>query len=45
MEVGLKIGNWVWPCSLRYLAEFGRFWGLLHKGGWRYKDTFCEWNV
>jgi len=21
---------------LRYLTEFGRFWGLLRKSGWRY---------
>ena len=31
---------------LRYFAEFGSFWGLLHKsGGRRYTDTFCELNV
>jgi len=26
----------------RYFAEFGRFWGLLRKSGWRYTDTFCR---
>jgi len=30
---------------LRYFAELGRLQSPLCKSSWRYKYTFCEWNV
>jgi len=31
---------------MHYFAELCSFWGpKLCKSGWRYTDTFCEWNV
>jgi len=37
--------NGVITIILRYFGELGSFCGLLRKSGWRYADTFCEWNV
>jgi len=31
--------------GLRYFAELGSFCSLLLKSGWRYTNTFSEWNV
>jgi len=39
------IMNGVMAVYIRYFAELGSFLGLLRKSGWRYTDTFCEWNV
>jgi len=37
--------NGIMALILLYFAEFGSFRGPLCKSGWRYTDTFCEWNV
>jgi len=37
--------NGVMALILRHFSEFSNFWGLLHKSGWIYTDTFCARNV
>jgi len=37
--------NGVIALTLRYFTEFGSFWGLLCKSGWRCTDTFRSRKV